>query len=250
MHGSGRSPIEIAGGASRPSARRPRTRCCPRGVSRSWVCSGVCWRYLDSERPHRTASSLTIATGIKLRLILFNILLDDLADDVQDPALFERLASLPCDENGRARPISAGWPAALLTKAPDDWVEYFDLAVSIWNAALRVLTAYVGNDVVARFEPQLGRDYRLILHSMRVGLEINLDPEGRSLRRPELCDVLAHNGNFMAFDTVDRMVLERTAPAAAARLANEHGRDVRAGHVDRHGLELGDAPAPSSAKVN
>jgi len=168
--------------------------------------------------PEQVAGLLANA---KLRAIIFNILLDDLADDVQDPVKFELFRQIPWAEGGALGPVSAGRCRELRAEVPEGWEEYFDLAVRAWSSFVERLRAIVGEEAFARHLAQLEADYRDVLGSMAYALRLNTSVDLLQDLCADAGMILAHNMNMMAFETMDRMALDRVNPALGRALDEE-----------------------------
>ncbi|HEX2570722.1 MAG TPA: hypothetical protein VH877_14290 [Polyangia bacterium] len=176
-------------------------------------------RYCDAHgRPCLSAKLQSALASVKVKLVIFNILLDELADDVQSPELFELCARIPYAGEGVIGPVSQERLEALLAEVPRAWREYFELAARVWNAALRTLCLLVGEEAFVKHGRQLHWDYDQIVESMRFALKANRMAPDEMFEDQDVGMLLAHNMNMMAFETIDRMAIERAAPAVAAVL--------------------------------
>lgn len=165
-----------------------------------------------------TAADDAIA-DVKLTMVLFNVLLDDIADNVQEPEVLRVLLEIP--SVGGAFGLADGAEYAQLRGrmreiGHPELEAYCELAVETWVATMSHLKEIVG---VAYHEllPQLERDYDLILNAMRFSVDLNNRPtevfsmpsaaRERAYGNAEVGEILAHNANRMAFFTLDLMCL-------------------------------------------
>lgn len=169
-------------------------------------------------------------TDVKLLQVLFNVFLDDAADNVQDPALVQLLGEIPSAGGafGIATPeVYRALRLRLGAIGREEFTGYFDLAVEVWCYTLEKLRELAGASFTA-LAPELADDYARIVASMQLSVDLNsrplevfrLDP-GELERRYGARDVgeaLAHNSNRLGFYTVDRMVMRAQDPERHARL--------------------------------
>jgi len=167
------------------------------------------------------AALVDALANIKVRAVMFNTLIDELADDVQEPRKFALFASIPFAEDGALGAVSRYRRATLLGEIEPEWREYLDLTISVWNSFVDRLRMTVGEKAFAKHARQLRRDYREIVSSMRTALLINRCEHTVEMVEGDFDEVLSHNMNMMAFETIDRMALERAAPDVSAALSAE-----------------------------
>ena len=211
-------------------------------------------RYRDAAgRPCFDEARLDALAEVKLRAVVFNILLDDLADDVQDRRLFELFRRIPFADDGRLAALSEVRRARLRRELEPAWRAYFDLAADSWNEFWHSLRLAVGAPALERFGEQLCADYELLVASMDYALELNDDPSAANLLRSDGAELLAHNMNMMAFETIDRMALVRSCPQLDARLAEDTALYQRlramAEHVQYNG-QLGNSTTTLGAEID
>lgn len=185
----------------------------------------------------RAAAEETIV-DVKLVLVLFNVLLDDVADNLQDANVLRLLLQIPFaggafgiaerDAYTRLRHglREVGW---------SDLEAYFDLAVETWMQALTKLKEVVG-DAYGEIEPELERDYTQILSSMRLSVDLNNRPTEilgmapseleREYGSAHVGEVLNHNANRMAFFTIDLMCLRAFDPYRYKELVGSGAAEV------------------------
>jgi hypothetical protein len=171
----------------------------------------------------RAAAEESIA-DVKLALVLFNVLLDDIADNLQNANVLGVLLEIPCA--GGAFGVAEGGAYARLRDRLREigWSRlsaYFDLAVDVWVQALTKLRELTG-EAYAELMPELARDYDLILKSMQLSVELNNRPTEilsmapsaleREYGNAHVGEILAHNANRMAFFTIDLMCLRAFDP--------------------------------------
>jgi len=164
-------------------------------------------------------ASEEVIADIKVALVLFNVLLDDVADNLQDAELLATLLAIPVagGKFGVASPEAYAKLRARLSGLGWSRLEaYFDLAVQTWTVTLGKLVEVVGA-AYAFLETELAHDYDLILKAMRFSVELNNRPieifraPSAELQGeyggPDFGAVLAHNANRGAFFTIDLMCL-------------------------------------------
>lgn len=170
---------------------------------------------------------------VKLMLVLFNVLLDDVADNLQDATILEVLAGIP----------SAGGELGVASSRHYDRLKrrlraidqrrfepYFDLAVETWRTAMTTLQDLTG-DAFLELKPQLAHDYDRILRAMRFSVDLNRDPGEvfnldpavleRDYGSGRLGEILGHNANRVAFFTIDVMRLRHSEPVRYAELVRQ-----------------------------
>lgn len=211
-------------------------------------------RYLDARgAPCLSEPIVRELTNVKLRAVIFNILLDDLADDVQDRAKFELFRGIAGSEEGAPGPVSADRYQALLRQVPEEWGEYLRLSVQAWNSFLYRLEQLVGREAFQKHSPQLKSDYDAILGSMSYALTLNTSVDPVQILRDDAGMVLSHNMNMMSFETMDRMALERADPAVSRALDEdpELYRAIRAVNLLlQYNGQLGNSTATLDAEID
>ncbi|APR78416.1 Hypothetical protein A7982_03763 [Minicystis rosea] len=186
-------------------------------------------------RLYRGDSSLAEAeetiADVKLVLVVLNVMLDDIADALQDADLLEPFLAIPFADGRfgvapaeayaalRGRLAGLGWP---------QFEAYFDLAVDCWVAAMEKLKGVVGNAYDA-LEADFAHDHDLLLKAMRFSAHLNDAPRAVfELESPILLeryggsgfgDILAHNANRAVFFTIDLMCLLAFDPSRYKDLA-------------------------------
>jgi hypothetical protein len=178
----------------------------------------------------------TIA-DVKLILALFNTVLDDIADIVQDAALMDVFARIPTagGEFGvawskdhaklRARLRDIGW---------GHFEPYFDLAADAWDTSVTKLEEVLGESF-EELRPRLAYDVERIMQMMMFSVQLNNDPlKVFRLGAEDLRDtyggtgvgeILSHNSNREAYFTIDLMCLREFAPDVYAEM-------VQGGSID------------------
>lgn len=185
-------------------------------------------------KAYRSNAALTDAeetlADIKLVLVLFNVLLDDIADSLQDAELLQPFLEIPTagdrlDIAGpdaytrlRRRLHVLGYP---------QFEAYFDLAIDCWVESIERLKSIVG----PAFEDQrveLERDYELLLGAMRFSADVNTSAAEVFAASPEtlqsrygcatIDEILAHNANRAVFFTIDQMSLQAFDPERYAQM--------------------------------
>ena len=158
-------------------------------------------------------------SDVKLLQVLFNVFLDDAADNVQDPALVRVLGDIPTAGGSfgvAPRAVYAALRGRLREIGRPEFEAYFDLAVEVWIHTLDRLRELTGPAFTA-LERRLARDYARIVDSCLLSVDLNARPvDTFRLRSDELQrrygstdfgEILAHNSNRMGFYTVDLMVM-------------------------------------------
>jgi hypothetical protein len=185
----------------------------------------------------RAAAEDSIA-DVKLVLVLFNVLLDDIADNLQNADVLSVLSEIPTAGGAfgiasrdayarlRRRLRDIGWP---------DLGGYFVLAVETWVEALRRLKEIVG-EAYDELLPELERDYDHILKAMRFSVDLNDQPTRvfsmghdeleRVYGSREVSEILAHNANRVAFFTIDLMCLRAFDPHRYEEMVSAGAVDV------------------------
>ncbi|EDY52877.1 hypothetical protein CRV15_31320 (plasmid) [Streptomyces clavuligerus] len=145
---------------------------------------------------------------IKQMAVDFNALADDIADEVHDRELLAAMAAIP-GTGGRIRRTADAGLAAAARRLPKGWRPYYDTMAHIWESLVQQLLELSGERAFRRHEAQLCRDYRAIVGCLSDNLELNADPA----RIPPAAEhtrlmLEGHNMNFLAFETMDRMVAD------------------------------------------
>jgi len=199
----------------------------------------------------------------KVMLVIFNVVLDDVSDVLQDRELFALMSRIPTAAGrfGVATPADyARLRAQLGDIGRERFAGYFDLAVEIWVTALTSLAALTG-DGYRELEAQLGSDYELVLSSMRLSVDINLEPQEifylspvelkRRYGEETIGDVLAHNANVAAFFTIDLMCLRNLDRERYRQLVLSGAIDLcrRAALISQDMLQLGNSVATGAREI-
>jgi hypothetical protein len=186
----------------------------------------------------------TIA-DVKLMLVVFNVLLDDVADNLQDARILEILSGIPTVGGELGVAPSRGYDRlkGRLREIDERRFEpYFDLAVETWRVALTTLEELTGA-AFQELKPQLAHDYDRILRAMRFSVDLNSNPgkmfnlDADVLEREygggRFGEIFGHNANRVAFFTIDLMRLRHADPERYADI-------VRSGsiHVYRESAML------------
>lgn len=170
------------------------------------------------------AADEDVIDDVKVALVLLNVLLDDLADAVQDAELLAPFLAIPFAGGGfgvatpdeyaalRSRLGEIGWP---------QFEAYFDLAVDTWKISIEKLKQVVGKAYEA-LEDELALNHRILLKAMQFSADLNERPEaifalGPAAMKerylfPTFGEILAHNANRAVFFTIDKMFLRAFDP--------------------------------------
>jgi hypothetical protein len=206
---------------------------------------------------------LDAVADAKVLLVIFNVLLDDVADNLHDPQLLDVLSRIPTASGELGRAEAGDYErlrARLAIIGRDRFAEYFDLCAEIWSSAMEMLAELTG-DGFAEHLAELADDYAMILNAMRLSVDLNLRPrEIFSLKPAELerCyggetigDVLAHNANVAAFYTIDLMSLRNLDPARHQQLLLSGAVDIcrRTATISQDMLQLGNSVATGAREI-
>lgn len=184
-------------------------------------------------------SRAELITDAKLFLALVNVMLDDIADSVQDPELLELLTAIPVSALPLDMGLSGGYDALrkrIISSDRERFLPYCEVIIKAWSQAMRLIRdATTGG--FHRLEKQLDHDYRRLLTSFRFAAELNQHPVRLYYAPPAelvrlygseaFSDILAAGQNHAAFYTIDTMSLINGAPAYYRDL-------VRSGALDQH----------------
>lgn len=159
---------------------------------------------------------------IKVMLILFNVLIDDVAEVLHHRAAFEALAEIP-----HASSVFPGPTMGRQQLIPPAFAGYFEFAESVWRRAMTSVKALFPRGW-ALLAPDLAEDYRLVMSSIRFSLDVNVDPIAtlalsvseleRRYGSPSIDTILSHNMNSVAFHSIDRIALCESSPACYTAL--------------------------------
>ncbi|HLT37040.1 MAG TPA: hypothetical protein VK034_12165 [Enhygromyxa sp.] len=211
-------------------------------------------RYLgENGEPCLDSRWVEALANVKVRAVVFNILVDELADDVQDRALFEVFRQIPFDADGRIGALTPARERELRAQVPVLWRDYFDLAAATWSSVIHALLSVVGPQAYDEHAEQLAEDYRMILAAMEYALELNSTPSFAGLMRSDGGELLAYNMNMMAFETFDRMALRQANPSLDARLREQPGlyRQLRELNVLlQHNGQIGNSTTTIDAEID
>jgi hypothetical protein len=175
---------------------------------------------------------------VKLVLVVLNVLLDDIADCLQDAELLEPFLAIPFASGrfGVAPPEAyAALRAELAAMGWPQFEAYFDLAVDCWISAIEKLKAVVGAAYDA-LEADLAHDHDLLVKAMRFSAHLNNRPKAIfELDSAVLSDryggagfgdILAHNANRAVFFTIDLMCLLAFDPSRYKEIERAHAIEV------------------------
>jgi len=125
----------------------------------------------------------------KVMGVMFDVLLDDVADHAKDMTFLERLLAIP----------SGGARLGLDSLAPEQR-RYAEFANAVWQAIINRAQRYPR---YAEFRELLSFDYLQLLNAMRYATLINLAPHAINLAEHDL--YLPHNMHMMVSGTLDLM---------------------------------------------
>lgn len=151
-------------------------------------------------------------TDIKVRLVVFNVLLDDIADNFQKEELFNIYAQIPFASQEELTGLRLQIKGLKLDNTLTPlFEEYFDFAAKVWANALTELETMTGPEVIKEFLSRLVEDYKKVIASMRFSVKMNKNINECSWE--DATDILPHNMNMMAFKTIDDMILKKLVPS-------------------------------------
>ncbi len=185
-----------------------------------------------------------LVTRAKLLLALVNVMLDDIADSVQDGELLELLSAIPVAGLPLEMGLSGGYDGLrkrIIASDRERFLPYVDVIIKAWSQAMhwiREATAAAFH----RLETQLDLDYKRLLTSFRFAGALNRDPS-RLFHAPPLelvhqygaatfSDILSAGQNHAAFYTIDTMALIRGAPAYFSELRRSGGLELHRQSAD------------------
>ena len=134
--------------------------------------------------------------------VMFDVLLDDVADELKDTRFLERLLAIPFAED-----------AVKLDSLPEDQQRYGAIAVEVWDAILQRASGYPRYD---EFKELLRFDYLQLLNAMRYASLINSTPQVINLAEHDL--YLPHNMHMMVSGTLDLMCSSDFRPEELGRV--------------------------------
>lgn len=126
---------------------------------------------------------------IKMLGVMFDVMLDDAADNIQDKELVEQLLLIPFEGSFINK-----------QKIPSEHVKYLKFTIKLWNEIkdrMQKLPRY------SEFKRLMEFDYRQLLNCMRYALLVNNDPRCLNLAEHDLYQ--PHNMHMMISSTIDLM---------------------------------------------
>jgi hypothetical protein len=126
---------------------------------------------------------------IKMLGVMFDVMLDDAADNIQDKELVEQLLLIPFEGSFINK-----------QKISSQHVNYLEFTLMLWNEIkerMQKLPRY------SEFECLMEFDYRQLLNCMRYALLVNNDPRCLNLAEHDLYQ--PHNMHMMISSTIDLM---------------------------------------------
>jgi hypothetical protein len=185
-----------------------------------------------------------LVTRAKLVLALVNVMLDDIADSVQDAELLELLSAIPVAGLPLDMGLSGGYDGLrkrIIASDRERFLPYVEVIIKAWSQAMGwIRDATAG--AFHRLETQLNHDYDRLLTSFRFAAALNQDPI-RLFHTPPLelvrlygaatfSDILTAGQNQAAFYTIDAMTLIKGAPAYYGELRRSGGLELHRKSAD------------------
>lgn len=185
-----------------------------------------------------------LVTDAKLILALVNVMLDDIADNVQDAELLELLSAIPVSAMPLDMGLSGGYDALrrrIIASDRERFLPYCEVIIKAWTQAMHwIREATTG--AFHRLEKQLDHDYGRLLTSFRFAAELNQHPVRlfyappadlvRLYGSPTFGEILAAGQNQAAYHTIDTMTLISGAPAYYRELLRSGGLDLHRKSAD------------------
>jgi hypothetical protein len=126
---------------------------------------------------------------IKLLGVMFDVMLDDAADQIQDESLVEQMLLIAFES-----------PHIQKQKVPSQYLGYLEFTIQLWQEIERRFRRLPR---FGEFEKLLTFDYRQLLNCMRYALVVNNDPRCMNLAEHDLYQ--PHNMHMMVNATIDLM---------------------------------------------
>ena len=139
---------------------------------------------------------------IKFLGVMFDVMLDDAADQIQDEALVEQMLLIPFESRFIDR-----------RKVPSEYLGYLEFTIDLWQEIERNCRRLPR---FSEFEKLLTFDYRQLLNCMRYALVVNNDPRCMNLAEHDLYQ--PHNMHMMVNATVDLMASPEFDPRETGTL--------------------------------
>jgi hypothetical protein len=207
---------------------------------------------------------LDTVADAKVFLVLFNVLIDDIADNLQDLELLDVLTQIPRASGVFGVASSDDYNTLrthLVRIGRSHFVPYFDVTVESWTRGLNVIAEVTG-DAYFDLHDQLALDYDRIMQSMRFSVDLNNRPDEVFHMKPEalereygaaqFADILCQAMNRTAFYTMDLMCFQQVRPDRYAKLSRKGAlaahRQVAALFQDMH--QLGNALATRARETS
>ncbi len=125
----------------------------------------------------------------KLLGVMFDVMLDDAADQIQDEDLVEQMLLIPFESGFIDK-----------RRVPSEYLGYLEFTVGLWQ---EIEHSTRGLPRFSEFEKLLIFDYRQLLNCMRYALVVNNDPRCMNLAEHDLYQ--PHNMHMMVNATIDLM---------------------------------------------
>lgn len=185
-----------------------------------------------------------LVTRAKLVLALVNVMLDDIADNVQDAELLELLSAIPVASLPLEMGLSGGYDGLrkrIIAGDRERFLPYVDVIIKAWSQAMHWIREATER-AFHRLETQLNEDYGRLITSFRFAAALNRDPIRffhapplelvRSYGAATFGDILSAGQNQAAFHTIDTMALIRGAPAYYSELRRSGGLELHRKSAD------------------
>jgi len=165
-----------------------------------------------------TENLLQELTTLKIKAIMVNVLIDDMAENIKKMFPFECLSKYVLStiiEPSEEKFILAETLLEFSCKQKntnyyDDYKVYLELAMGTWKAFILELENFVGKKNYLSLSMQLKRDYEYILNAMRISGEMNAKVgEIGKYNSANVGKLLGFNMNIMAFETMDEMLYQK-----------------------------------------
>jgi len=189
-------------------------------------------------------TSAELVTRAKMLLALVNVMLDDIADNVQDAELLELVSAIPVASLPLDMGLSGGYDGLRKRIIASDrarFLPYVEVIIKAWTQAMRWIRDATA-EAFHRLETQLDLDYSRLLTSFRFAGALNQDPIQlfhlpalelvRVYGAATFSEILSAGQNHAAFHTIDTMTLISGAPAYYSELRRSGGLELHRKSAD------------------